>query len=88
MASSGGENTSLPRPSSTKSPVITLLDGIGVPELTRQVAIPSRQVAIPSRQPSFQGTFSDVYQGIYEQKFVCIVLVIMYSSLSDDLGGR
>jgi hypothetical protein len=81
MASHGNENASHTMSSSTKSAVITLLDGIGAPDLTLQVTI-------PSHRPLFNGTFSDVYQGIYEKQFVCIILIIRNSFLSDDVGCR
>jgi hypothetical protein len=79
MASAGDESTLHPMSSSTKSTVITLLESIGVTNLTGQVAI-------ASRHPSFKGTYSDVYQGIHKDKLVCFILISRHLSLSYSLG--
>jgi hypothetical protein len=70
-----------PTSSSTKSPVIILLENIGVTNLTGQVAI-------TSRHPSFEGAYSNVYQGTHKDKLVCSILISKYLSLSDNLGRR
>ena len=65
----------------SRSPVIDLLESIGVTNLTGQVT------DIPHR-PIFTSAFSDVYKGVSEGKFVCLILLIRHLSLSGSLDCR
>jgi hypothetical protein len=64
-----------------RSPMIDLLESIGVANLTSKVT------AI-SHPPIFQGTFSDVYQGVSQGELVCCTLLFMNLLLSYNLGGH